>query len=297
MIDASKISRGRVVVPLKVLVYGAEGVGKSTFAAQAPKPLFVDLGRGSYELDVSRVEPNDFDETLGWIEYATAREDVGSIVLDDLSRLEAHITAKVLGPNSTESLSSYGGGYGKGDDAALQKWRELLGALDRASAVKHVVLVGHALIKPFSSPTGEAYDKFELALRPKPAGSIKQWVNYCLFARAEVSTRVHEKTRRTIGEATGLRYLYTDNSAAYDAKHRGHIPPRLPLSWQAFADAVSADRTSCEEKIATIDALLKEVKDSDTRTKAAAATKAAAKDSTQLAAIIGRLNTIIEGQG
>lgn len=28
--------------PLKVVVYGPEGIGKSTFAAQFPEPLFID---------------------------------------------------------------------------------------------------------------------------------------------------------------------------------------------------------------------------------------------------------------
>ena len=37
-----KISSGKVIRPQKVVIYGSEGIGKSTLAAQFPNPLFID---------------------------------------------------------------------------------------------------------------------------------------------------------------------------------------------------------------------------------------------------------------
>ncbi len=55
-----------------------------------------------------------------------------------------------------------------------------------------------------------------------------------------------------------------------------------------------ADRSSCEEKLSTIASLIAQVSDSAIAAKVRAAAKANETDSVQLAAIIGRLNTIIE---
>lgn len=294
MIDKERITRGRQAMPLKVLILGAEGVGKTTFVAEAPKVRILDLDRGSYEQDVERVEADTFEEVLEWIEDARTDATVETLAIDSLSRLEAFITTKVCGPGDVGGLATFGGGYGKGDDAALQYWRQVIGALDRLSQTKHVVLVGHTTIKTFSDPLGPSYDRFTLGLREKAAAPIKQWVNYTLFARAEVSTRVQEKTKKTLGVSSGLRYIYTDNNPAYDAKHRGNLPAQIPLSWEAFFDAVVADRSSCDEKLATITALLAQINDPPLVAKVRAAAKVSERDSVQLAAIIGRLNSILE---
>jgi len=293
MIDKLKLSRGRKSVPMKVLILGAEGVGKTTFVSGAPKVRIIDLDRGSYEQNVERVEADSFDEVMEWIQETGADKSTETLAIDSLSRLEAFVTTKVCGPSDSSGLAAYGGGYGKGDDAALVYWRQFLAALDKVAMVKHVVLVGHTVVKVFSDPLGLSYDRFALGLREKAAGPIKQWVNYTLFARAEVSTRVHEKTKKSLGVASGLRYIYTDNNPAYDAKHRGHLPAQLPLSWEAFFDAVVSDRSSCEEKLYTIEALLGQV-DASTANKVRAAAKVNEKDSVQLAAIIGRLHAILD---
>lgn len=293
------ISTGRAAVPLKVLAYGPEGVGKTTLASGAPKPLIIDLDRGSFELDVARTEPDTFEGVLAAIEWAITSE-YQTIAVDSVSSFERFVIERCLRGTTATSLSDtvqgHDGSYGKGDAKALQYWREFIGALDRAARTKNVVLIGHSVVKQVSMPTGETFDKFELALRPGPAGEIKRWVNYILFARAEVSVRKNEKTKRGIAESTGLRHMYTDCSGAYEAKHRGHLPPQLPLSWDAFADAVAADRTSCEEKIRIIEGLMNQLTDLDLAKKVDAKVREHSKNSVQLAAIIGRLETILEGK-
>ena len=39
---AYEITRGPQYKAQKVLIYGVEGIGKTTFAAQFPRPLFID---------------------------------------------------------------------------------------------------------------------------------------------------------------------------------------------------------------------------------------------------------------
>ncbi len=293
-IDRKKITRGKRAMPLKVLVFGVEGVGKTTFAAGAPGVRVIDLDRGSYEQNVERVEAETFDEVLEWVEDARVDPTVESLAIDSLSRLEALITTKVCGPLATGGLAEYGGGWGKGDDAALQYWRQFLGACDRLNQTKNVILVGHALIKSFADPLGLSYDRFTLALREKAAGPVTQWVNYSLFARAEVSTRLNDKTKKSIASTSGARYLWTDANPAYAAKHRGTLPAQLPLSWEAFSDAVVSDRLTCEEKIAAIGEALLLVTDAAVAGKVRVAMKVAEKDAVQLSAILGRVQAIVD---
>lgn len=250
MIDKNKISKGKREVPLKVLVLGQEGVGKTTFASGAPDPFFLDLDGGSHERDVKRATNIEtFDELLEWVEAPEGE----SLVIDSLSRVEALITTKVCGKGG--NLAEYGGGYGKGDAAANQHWRHLIGMLDRVNRTKNVILIGHVNVKRFDSPTGESYDRFQLSLREGAAGTVKQWVNYTLFCRAEIVTRVQEKSKKTLADSTGERWIYTDTHPAYDAKHRGNLPARLPMTWKAFAGAVAADKEPVDFQLAKIRAL------------------------------------------
>ena len=46
----SRVQRGRTPKPPRLLVYGTEGIGKSTFAAQAPHPIFVQTEDGLDEI-------------------------------------------------------------------------------------------------------------------------------------------------------------------------------------------------------------------------------------------------------
>ena len=42
------INKGIKKRPLKVLLYGTEGIGKSTFASQFPHPVLIDLESGTH---------------------------------------------------------------------------------------------------------------------------------------------------------------------------------------------------------------------------------------------------------
>ena len=45
------IKSGRLNKPVKAVIYGLEGTGKSTLAAQTPNPLFLDTEGGTTYLD------------------------------------------------------------------------------------------------------------------------------------------------------------------------------------------------------------------------------------------------------
>ena len=66
-----KISNGIVKAKQKVVVYGPEGIGKSTFASKFPKPLFIDTEGSTKKLDVDRFEdkPTSWTMLKNYVEY------------------------------------------------------------------------------------------------------------------------------------------------------------------------------------------------------------------------------------
>ena len=51
-----KIIKGKIPGAKKVVVYGPEGIGKSTFASRFPEPVFIDTEGSTRDMDISRFE-------------------------------------------------------------------------------------------------------------------------------------------------------------------------------------------------------------------------------------------------
>jgi len=239
------VSKGKIIQPKHVVLYGVEGIGKSTFAANAPKPIFMGAEDGTNHLDVERFPTPEGG--LTWVDALDAvrtltvdPHEYKTLAVDTLDWLEPLLWAHICKRDNEKSIESYG--YGKGYVAALDEWRVFLSALERMSRQRgmHVVLLAHSWIRPFKNPEGEDFDRYELKLNTKAAGLIKEWAGAVLFANYETYANKDEKTKRVKGVSTGARLIYTTRTAAYDAKNRDDLPESLPLGWADFAGA-------CEE--------------------------------------------------
>ena len=175
------VVQGRVQKPIRALVWGVEGIGKSTFGSNAPSPIFLGAEDGTTELDVARFpEPTSWQDVFDAVtELTTAEHAYRTLVLDTLDWLEPlnweHVCAKGDGRGKRiASIEDFG--YGKGYAAALDEWRRLLSAIERLRNTRHmnVVLLAHGWIKPFKNPDGPDYDRHELKLHPKAGGLLKE---------------------------------------------------------------------------------------------------------------------------
>ena len=260
-VDLKKVSRGRQERPARVLLYGMDGVGKTTMAAGAPNPLVIDANKGSHRLDVQRVVPDTWDEVGEWVQ-AVERGEVkcDTLILDTLGDLESMSHKALFG---SSNVAEWGGGWGKGDQEAIARWREFLNLLERVwNKGKSIVIVAHATVSPFADPAGPSVDRYTVACRPRLAGLLRGWSDYVLFAREDVHTQ--KVDGREKGVSTGIRYLYTKRTPAYDAKARGTslFPDKLLLSWRDFDAAVRGDEERFKALAGEIDATLKEIGDS-----------------------------------
>lgn len=260
------VTRGARPRPKRVLIYGPEGVGKSSFGAAAPDPIFLGAEDGTASLDVARFpQPQSWQDILDAVDTLTASEHpYDSLVIDSIDWAEPLAWSAVCAAGAKKSIEDFG--YGKGYVAAVDLWRGLLARLDilRDRRGMHVVLVAHAAVRRFQNPEGEDFDRYSIKLHEKSAGPIKEWSDAVLFATWETLTRETESGRNK-GVHTGRRVLYTERHAAWDAKNRFGLPPVLPLEWAAFEDGVRQALEVGDE----VERLLTLV-DDDTRTKAKA---------------------------
>jgi hypothetical protein len=226
--------------PLRVIVYGVEGVGKSTFASQAPSPIFLCSEDGTSQLDVARFpSPHSWNEVLEAIRVLTHEDHpYKTLVIDTLDWLEPLCWQHVCQLHGKQSIEDFG--YGKGYVIAVEQWRILLGRLDMLvrSRRMHVVMVAHGAVRRVDDPQTGPFDRYRLKLHDKTSDVMREWVDAVLFARHEVVT--FERNGKTRGRSSGARVMHTTWSAAYDAKNRFDLPETLPLAWEELEAAVRA---------------------------------------------------------
>ena len=78
------ISSGRIRKPQKVVIYGPEGIGKTTFAARFPDPVFIDTEGSTYHMDVKRTsKPQSWQELMDQVQQIARSPGVcKTLVLD-----------------------------------------------------------------------------------------------------------------------------------------------------------------------------------------------------------------------
>ena len=240
---AFQISRGVVPKPQKVVIYGPEGVGKTTLAAHFPKPLFVDTEDGSGALDVARLpRPTTWQmlvDEVTWVRDFPAKCG-GTLVIDTADWAERLCTAHVCKANDWGSIETPG--YGKGYTYVKEEFGRLLALLDQCVAAGlNVLVTAHAQIVKFEQPdeTG-AYDRWEMKLsRKQVAPLVKEWADAVLFAdyKTVVITKSDRSGNVTKAKAQGgrNRVLHTAHAAAWDAKNRWGLPDEVPMEWAQLA--------------------------------------------------------------
>jgi hypothetical protein len=247
----ASIQRGRTPKPPRILVYGTEGIGKSTFAAGAPKAVFVQTEDGLDEIACDRFPlAKTFDETLGALaELRSQPHDYESVVIDSLDWLERLIWDRVCQESGVKSIEKADGGFAKGYTHALTFWREVVDQLNLLRSERNmvVVLIAHAKVEKFEDPESSPYDRYSPRLHKYAVALVCEWCDAVLFATRKFRTQTEDagfNRKRTIAHAIGRdggeRVLRTVGGPSCVAKNRYGITDELPLAWAAFVAALSS---------------------------------------------------------
>lgn len=239
----ASVTTERRLPPVRVLIYGPGGVGKTTFGAAAKNAVILSAEDGAEYLSVGRFPPAEVwqDVLDAMTELRDGDHKYQTLVLDSVDWMEQLISSHICAKHKKESLESFG--YGAGYGLVFDEMRAFIAQLERLRRDKAmgIVAIAHSAVKPFNNPEGENFDRYELKLQASKNASVsglwKEWPDFMLFANFE-TVASKEKNKPAKGESTGERFLYTQRTAAYDAKSRLTLPAQLPVEWSAFARAV-----------------------------------------------------------
>ena len=228
------ISSGKISRAVKTVIYGTEGIGKSTLASRFPDPLFLDIEGGTAQMDVRRIEaPKNWTELVGTVKEVAANPGIcGTLILDTADRAESLLTDHICRKNNQPSIVSFG--YGKGYTYLGEEWQRLMDAFNSCiDAGINVTVIAHAKQRKIEQPDQiGAYDHWEMKLSRQVAPLLKEWADLLLFCNYKTYVVTTDSSRKAQG---GKRVMYTSHNPAWDAKNRHGLPDEMELSFNGLA--------------------------------------------------------------
>lgn len=235
-----QIAKGLQPGPRRLLLYGTQGIGKSTFAASSESPVFIQTEDGLGEIGCDKFPLADsFEQAMAALtELYTQKHSYRTVAIDSLDWLERLIWAEVCRKRNVTNIEDIG--YAKGYIFALNQWRDFLEGLAALRRDKDmtVVLIAHARIEKFENPETESYDRYVPRLHKLASALVQEWCDEVLFATYKVHTKQTDEgfgRKGTRGIGSGERILRTVERPAHVAKNRLNLPDEIPLDWNAYA--------------------------------------------------------------
>ncbi len=249
-----QVTTGRSSAPRRVMIYGTQGIGKSTYASCAPSPVFIPTEDGQGQIDCAKFPVcTSFDLAMQALsELYTEQHPYQTVVVDSLDWLERLIWADVCRKRNVESIEDIG--YAKGYVFALTQWREFIEGLTALRSDKGMttILIAHARIERFENPETESYDRYVPRLHRLASQILQEWCDEVLFATFRIYTRQMDEgfdRKRNQGLGTGERILRTVERPAHVAKNRLNLPDEIPLDWNVYAQHIHADPVSATQSV------------------------------------------------
>lgn len=238
--DLTSIKRGKAIQAPRIFLYATHGIGKSTFASQAPNPIFIQTEDGLGNIDAARfpIAKSSADIVSAIESLYTEDHEFQTVVLDSADWCEAFLQKEMESQYSEKVLA-----YGKSAMILADKWKVIIDGLTALRNDKNmaVIILGHCEVKRFDNPDSDSYDRYQPKLQARCSALLQEWADCVLFAQYKTLVRKEDAGfKRTVAKATttGERILHTVEEPAFLAKNRFSLPKELPLDWGTFAAAL-----------------------------------------------------------
>lgn len=250
-----EITRGKIPKAKKIVVYGPEGIGKSTICSKFPDPVFIDTEESTKEMDVARLPvPSSWEMIQEEVKYVRDNPDCcRTLVIDTADKAQQLAIDAVVSEKQVDGIESIG--YGKGYVYAFEKFGKLMNLLDEVvDRGINVVITAHATMRKFEQPDElGAYDRWEMKLvstkNCSVSAMIREWADAVFFANYKTHTVTEDKEgkkKKALG--SGKRVMYTTHHSCWDAKNRYGLPDELPFEYEAIAH-IFAENVQNTEKV------------------------------------------------
>lgn len=244
-----EIVSGVMKAPVKCVLYGPEGIGKSSFAAEAPRPMFIDVEGSTTRLNVNRMMPipSSLAMLINYVQYVVQNPTIcKTLVVDTADWAQKLMVDDVCAKNQKTGIEDFG--YGKGYSYVFEEFGRFLNLLDQViDRGINVIVTAHAAMRKFEQPDEMgAYDRWELKLinaqKCNVAAMLKEWADIVLFANYEtIVVKNEDKKAKAQG---GRRVMYTSHHPCWDAKNRFGLPEKLPLDYSKVAHCFLYDEVT-----------------------------------------------------
>lgn len=205
------IKNGKIARPQKTVIYGAEGVGKTTLTSQFPEPLFIDTEGGTAHMDVRRIDrPATWEELLSIVnEVAVTKDICKTLVIDTADWAEQLAIVCICGKYKKFGIEEFG--YSKGYVYLAEEFSRFLASLDKVIAAGiNVVVTAHAKMRKFEQPDEMgAYDRWEMKLTKQVAPLLKEWCDMLLFCNYKTYVVQSDNIMEKAKVQGGKRVMYT----------------------------------------------------------------------------------------
>ena len=249
-----QIIRGKIPCAKKVLIYGPEGIGKSTFASRFPEPVFIDTEGSTKDMDVARFEKaSSWTMLLDQVRYVKMNPSVcRTLVIDTADWAEQMCVANLCARYGKKGVEDFG--YGNGYVYAKEEFGRFLNVLEEVvDAGVNVVLTAHAQMRKFEQPDElGSYDRWELKLGKKTSSQTaplaKEWADMVLFANYKTwSVAVDDKGKKRKAQG-GARVMYTSHHPCWDAKNRYGLPEEMPFEYESIRSIIEGGNQTAAKR-------------------------------------------------
>lgn len=247
MIDINAIEETNEDKPPRLVIYGGNGLGKSSFAAEAPDVIFADIENGLEGIKAKKHKPKSWPEMMQFLEALYTQEhDRKTLAIDTIDWLEKLMHEQIATECGHKSIADVP--YGKGYKLALDLWKQLLQALDDLREHKNmtIILIAHDNVARFDDPNGDSYSRYTLRLHEAAAGMVYDWADGVLFVSDKKITTKEDvgfNQKKTKAVASN-RFMFTEGGLGFIAKNRANLnlPKEIPFvkgeSWNSFIAAI-----------------------------------------------------------
>lgn len=246
------IIRGKIQKATKTVIYGPEGIGKSTLASRFPDPVFIDTEGSTGRMDVARFPaPTSWAMLLQEVQEVIRNPSLcRTLIIDTADWAEKLCTEALCAERNVSGIEDFG--YGRGYTYLKESFGKLLNLLSEViDKGVNVVITAHAIMRKFEQPDEMgAYDRWELKLSKQCAPLIKEWADMILFCNYKtIVVNVDNKgaQKGTNKAQGGKRVMYTAHHPCWDAKNRDGLPEELPMDYESIRHVIEASTVNTEK--------------------------------------------------